>query len=870
MPLLPVILKGVWAVTNLAVTKGPSIAKAFRGVAKVGAIANVGSALYNEANDDKNVNYGNEGYKKSPISSSSVQSASAVGSSKTNNPTLAASTATANSNYRMQPRQNPLGNYSSYSYQTTLYMSTPDAINRFINEGVFDKNDDHYIIAQSGGIGLDEKRGLTDSGKVGPGEKGLDYFLEDLEIKMLLTGYDGSPTVGTEIKFKIVEPTGFNLFKKLEQLSGQINQISDIIKNKKQNPQGIPEADPAPMQQFYLIGIRFYGYDASGNLASSSYFQKKNQFYNPNKPESRSTIDEYATYERFFTFTITEVNYTVSGKIVTYDFIGTPISNNVGHGVKFGLLNSVNTIVAGNVEEAIGNSDSQNKKGSGTKSLLDCLNEQEEQKTSKNKASEEISYSVKWLPGTEKLRQGKLLDDPIYKNNVPAADVKKPSDATVKASERAQSVNTDKKQLPLQSGNHIMMIMDQIMAKSSYVSEALILQNNEAIESESKPTSDTAEISWYSINPVVKIKGRDVITRDWAYDITYYIQMQRIEYVRAYYVKNRSLWLGVHKKYQYFLTGENTEIVSFEQTFNNQFYLLQSITTDPSNINVNNLTPAQVQGGTPDNTIASRANRGSLPEADAAIRMNSPADLAEAKIRILGDPDYITSNVGGIVPHFDLGGSEFFRRYNISMETLNPYNNQIWIAINFRGSTDYKEDGTLETLPVDFYGVIEKRTNSKKEKELLEYGVIYRVIDINNYFNDGKFTQELSLIMVSANDLNFGDNNLLEDSNRDSAKKMDFGDDLQRIRARKPAPIPYPGVPMGGQPTRNVGGRVIPVGSTKLPTDTWSISDDDAARMRPSERTMSGRVKSANEPAGRTRNPVIGNQVNDRLPPNTN
>ena len=70
----------------------------------------------------------------------------------------------------IEPRQNPLGQYSSYTYNITLYMATPEAINNFVETGQFDPNDDFFIVAQSGGVGSEQKRGITIDGNVGPNE----------------------------------------------------------------------------------------------------------------------------------------------------------------------------------------------------------------------------------------------------------------------------------------------------------------------------------------------------------------------------------------------------------------------------------------------------------------------------------------------------------------------------------------------------------------------------------------------------------------------------------------------------------------------------------------------------------------------------
>lgn len=667
----------------------------------------------------------------------------------------------SNATYEIKSLPNPLGDYSSYTYQITLYMSTPDAINRFVQSGRFDPRDDHYIVAQSGGLNVTDKRGLTNTGELGPGQLGLDYYIDDLELKHVLTGTDGSPTVGTDIRFKIIEPIGFNFFTQLSTISEKINDKSDIIKQSFQSAQNSNSSDakvikPAPLAQNYMIGIRFFGYDSAGNLVS---FKESANFFNAKSTYAKSAASDYANFEHFFTFQITNISYQIDGRVVTYSVEGTPIAKQIGHGTKFGLINSTKTIVAETVGEALG--DANVSASSTGKSLMQILQEQEAEKVGTGRAKFPITYKIDWgdtkgNSETKPLIDAKVTETAIYKNMTPSSGVKTSNEATPKAAQAAQSIDTNKKQITLPQGTPVLFILDQIMAKSSYVTEKLIMQNDESIAAKSSPNASTSDINWYSINPIVNITGRDPITKDWVYDITYRIRMQRIEYIRALYVKRTSRWRGVHKEYKFFLTGENTEIINFEQKYDNQFYLLQAMSTNSVVVNDANTLPAHSIGGTTNKPIAGAANRGSDVAADTAIRMNSIADQASASIRILGDPHYLMSNVGGINA---FSSSQFQERYGATAETMNPYQNQIWIRILFNGSEDYGQDGTLNIKPVDFYAPITPPTENQKKSDIAEkgkMGIIYRIIEVTSNFNNGRFTQTLELILVGANSLNLG------------------------------------------------------------------------------------------------------------------
>lgn len=813
-PLAPLalnILRGIGTSATKFAARNPKSTVAAAVVTTDQAIRIIeNSSSASDPKDDKNLENDREGrrqrvtaYDSSDASKVSQKPPRVRGGGSTNSNSV-------NEYRQIVSRPNPLSYFSSYTYQITLYMSTPEAVNDFINTGVFNPQDDHFIIAQSGGQTALDKRGLTNSGELGPGQLGMDYYIDDLEIKVVLTGNDGSPTVGTDIKFKIVEPTGFNFFTQLSTLSGEINKRSTIVKNSS-NDSKYPKNFPSAIQQNYMIGIRYYGYDENGNLADPTTFQKKS-FFQLDKQEAVSKISDYAVYERFFTFVISSVVYTIDGRVVTYQFEGTPASKIIGQGSKFAIVTSAANIIAGNVHDAIG--DSKNKTSVGSTSLLDILNDQEQEKTKSGRAAIPNKYSIYWANNTESLQNASLIDDPFFKNQAPPAPVQGVKDGTPKVAAAAQSINPGKKQLSLRGGESVIFIMNQLMAKSSYVSDSISALVSQKPESVASPNLEPQNLSWFSINSVVNYGPRDSITKDWTYNIAYYIDMQRIEYVNSVYVNRTSRWRGAHKKYKYFLTGENTEIVNFEQKYDNQFYLLQAQTASSLSGNGPEHVPAHTQGGTPDTPTASQANQGSLINANVARRINSPADQAQATIRIIGDPDYLTGNIGGINPTIKDTG------------IMNPYREQIWIEIEFQGSVDYKNDGTLDKFKIDFYDVVRGNTNEDKNKSDVD-GMIYQVIGLTHSFSNGRFIQDLDLLFVFANELGLKTESLIpqreDEKSTTSSKKPTNQPTVATSRGQRRNDIPTtqtpttpPGVIPGAPPGAVAPPKIPESPGTKL------------------------------------------------------
>ena len=126
---------------------------------------------------------------------------------------------------------NPLHNYETYNYEISFSCIGPSvyASNSF-------ENNPGTLIAQSGG-----------KGKQGRGVLGVDYYVERLSFRTVVTNSSDSPdTNAFSIIMNISEPYGVDL-------------ISAMVEASKQ--QGYDNH----MNAVYLLGIRFQGHDNAGN-----------------------------------------------------------------------------------------------------------------------------------------------------------------------------------------------------------------------------------------------------------------------------------------------------------------------------------------------------------------------------------------------------------------------------------------------------------------------------------------------------------------------------------------------------------------------------------------------------------------------------
>ncbi len=121
-------------------------------------------------------------------------------------------------------------------------------------------------------------------------------------------------------------------------------------------------------------------------------------------------------------------------------------------------------------------------------------------------------------------------------------------------------------------------------------------------------------------------------------------------------------------------------------------------------------------------------NKAGLINDSVAAQLYSPTDQATAKIKILGDPDFLMSQQG-ISLSASIGGA------------INPFDGQVLIEIAFKTASDYSDKGTMVTEDIQFY-------QSSAPKNAGITGMVYRVWQVENTLSKGVFTQMLHCVIV--------------------------------------------------------------------------------------------------------------------------
>jgi hypothetical protein len=617
--------------------------------------------------------------------------------------------------------KNPLGNFSSYTYQLSLYMITPDAYDAFIQSGrkninafqdVNNSGNGVFLIAQSGGIN-------NTTSKRAPGFD-QDFFIDNLKIVQAINGKEtGASTNTTEMSFTITEPYGFSFISRLKRASEGLAKVSRS-KNYKdlQNPS----------KQFFMLGIRFQGYDLNGNLINSKDIPGTD-----GDPQGNA----YGIYERFYDILITGIKFKIEGKSVTYNITATSVASGSAFGVKRGIIDQGAKIIANNVYNALLGDDEMYT------GLLAKLNN--DQKKLLDAKSVEIAneWDVVFIGDA----------DPTIKlaSIVSKADIDKRKWAMSKVNDTAEvNVSTEVESTPdntvreitVPGGTPILQAVNQIILQSDFLTKALTKVYTTAEEPDADGKDDEIvddsknQIKWYTMTAEVKNLGWDKAQNDFAYKTTYIIQTYDTPVVVSSYAKKTPAYYGPHKRYEYWFTGKNSEILRYEQTLDNTFFNVAVAATDNPNASGGN-TDIAVKAGKPQGQPDQGSlNLGLEAQNSYMTSLYDPGSFATAKIQILGDPDFLMQ------PSPSSINTLYNKFYGTDGYTVNPNGGQVFIEINFKEPIDYKNsDGLLSInesiLFWKYPAAVTKEINSRGG------GISYMVLTCASTFSKGKFEQEL-------------------------------------------------------------------------------------------------------------------------------
>ena len=276
------------------------------------------------------------------------------------------------------------------------------------------------------------------------------------------------------------------------------------------------------------------------------------------------------------------------------------------------------------------------------------------------------------------------------------------------------------------AGTQIVQFIDQVMRSSSYISS----QQNGYYDKDSKwipnPSTGNKTIAWYKISVGAQALKYDQVRRDFAYRIIFTISPYAINQMISPYF-NDSKFRGAHKSYNYWFTGLNTQILSYEQEYNQAYYTTLSgkpgALAVPLAVGRDQIKQAYM--ATPEQRTQGQANYTNDPADSAASFLYSVGDFAEVRMKILGDPAWMQQG-------------EVSKGVNPRAFEYHPFNpdgginydsQQVTFTVSFNRPTDYD----LAT------GLMKQNAPSGAPQET----VTFIAKSCRNVFSKGEFTQEL-------------------------------------------------------------------------------------------------------------------------------
>jgi len=590
--------------------------------------------------------------------------------------------------------QNPLHDYTNYTYKFTLYAISAEQANKIAAGSVTPANPETIITG-----GASQVIKLLSSGgssqKTSPFD--VDFFIDNVNILTVVGAGARTRTNDiVEMNFDIIEPYTVTFLPRLFDAAGR------LCKGRQD-----------PKYLFFVLKLEFLGYTDAGEP---------------------TTIPKTTKY---FPFSMINLEFDVDNKGAVYKVKGVPINytasspldNTIPFHVEISgqtleeLFNGTKKITAPDELDFLTTEPTSVVVNRG---LATALDENEDFF---------VNQKIKKLPNRYFFRfedgiGSKKINDPKTwtANQFRYSNAKDLAELTPTGIQ----LDKDKNTFRMQAGSKITDVINNTLQISDYYREQY---------DQSNPTPDK-DLLLHKIIPEVKFGEIDEKTNQYQRDITYVI----IPY-RGGKNDNKNFGqrppIATLKKYNWIFTGQNKDILSVKINYKMSFFDLRSGTKKSQTENElgNTTATAENQGSGSNkrfdslthivNSIADQQNSGdtssdivnlSIQELFAK-QFDTAGDLIKLDIEIIGDPDLLQQDYllyGAYGPKGQLiydSGSANFSRF------------EQYFQFNFKTPmTDYNESTGL-------FGTAAYPDNV--------FDGIYQIIQVKSEFRSGKFTQKL-------------------------------------------------------------------------------------------------------------------------------
>jgi hypothetical protein len=317
-------------------------------------------------------------------------------------------------------------------------------------------------------------------------------------------------------------------------------------------------------------------------------------------------------------------------------------------------------------------------------------------------------------------------------NNATAAD---------KLDKAKNSVNPSAMTWPVSAGSQIVQVIDNVMRVSSFITDQQIVQISPVpdpvtgVQKQVSSPGTGKPMAWFKISVAAEPLGKDTVINDFAYRMTFIVSpYQPASLISQYFPYPK--YRGVHKSYQYWFTGQNTQILSYEQKYDNAYRI--ALTGTGANLQKKLKTDWRDQNrkiyvATSENHAQGAKDYANEPSDNAASFLYDPKSLSTVKMRIVGDPAWLQQGECG------LGVSA--RTFNFAPFTPDG-------SINFDASAIMFDVSFNQPVDYDFNTGI-MNTNTMNRQGLPQEHYTFTAIECKSIFSKGKFEQELTGKLVT-------------------------------------------------------------------------------------------------------------------------
>ena len=660
------------------------------------------------------------------------------------------------------PQPNVLDQYASYSYQASVYLMKPEAFAAMVKSKK-KSIAGSQLLFQSGGAPVAGRNPYFTN----------DYYIDRFELKSAITGKGtGAAHNVNSIRMTVVEPNGITLIENLDKA------VQSYL-----GTTGTPPKKKNFQAQLYLLVIRFYGYDASGKLIQAGVNTTQG---------STATTPGAAFVEKYYPFALNTIKFKIANKLVEYELEGVAIQYQINTGqlravVPYNIELSSSTLsdafngaavvgattttatttipttaaspasvlAAANAQDAArdqeGSSNPQTlvstapqkansaptAKLTVRQGIVQAMNRYQLDKVANKEITYPDVYSVEFV--TDAVAQAKIKRvgqakkaDPMPTGGT-AAQQKLPE---------KQSLDDTTRLLSITAGQPMVQVIDQLLKNSSYIEDQQLVKVLEESGIQQPNGAAGANLAWYKISMQATPGKFDPLRNDYAYNIKYIIHPYKInDMVSNYFTSPK--YNGVHKQYNYWFTGLNTQILSYEQNYNSLY--TQVLSGGPPNKNAATQSDVKMTPSTRSGQSSQGAQgRANEPAANAADYLYSPGDNNDVVVSIVGDPAWLQQGEAT----FGVDAKNFNFKGFLPDGTINYDSQQILFEVLFNTPTDYN----LSTGLMD--PNVPNSTTNASTTATLQPGAnrksfIFLAKEVVSEFIKGKFVQTLKGVKIN-------------------------------------------------------------------------------------------------------------------------